>query len=482
MSRLPFDAGKAGGAEPGAAADPDVLSVGRLSALISATLERGMPASIRVRGEVSNLSARNHWYFSLKDDEAVIGCVAWASTVRRFGFRPGDGDAVIATGHVGHYATQGRTQLYVTALEPAGEGLLERRFRALCDELRRLGYFDDDRKRPLPVFPRRIAVITSATGAALQDVVATAAARCRAVGLHVVDVRVQGEGAAEAVAEAVGRVDRDRDRLGVDAILVTRGGGSIEDLWAFNERVVADAVLRCHLPVVAAIGHESDTTVIELVADRRAATPTQAIMHLVPDGADLARQVEHLQHRLRSLVRRRLERERERLDAVVRHELFARPEVLVERGRRQLEHLELHFRRALRLRTADDRARLALLADRLLRAVRRRIDQRDRVRRLEHDVHRAAARAVERTRRDVDRLAARLDAVDPRLVLARGYSYTVTAAGTLVRRVGDVGEGDLLDTHVADGSIRSTVGGSRARRRHRAGGADGGQPNLFDGS
>ncbi|MHC4142614.1 MAG: exodeoxyribonuclease VII large subunit, partial [Planctomycetota bacterium] len=233
------------------------------------------------------------------------------STARSFGFEPEDGTEVIATGHLSHYGPQGRTQLYVDRLEPVGAGALEIRFRALCKELRGLGYFDQDRKKPLPALPRRIAVITSATGAALQDVIATASNRLPAVGFVLIDVRVQGEGAAEQVAAAMRMADDRRFELGIDAILVTRGGGSAEDLWAFNERIVADAAYACELPLVAAIGHESDTTVIELVADVRAATPTQAVVRLVPARTQLQEQVAHLQDRLRFLLGRHLERQRQ---------------------------------------------------------------------------------------------------------------------------------------------------------------------------
>jgi len=185
----------------------------------------------------------------------------------------------------------------------------------MCDELRELGYFDDARKRPLPLLPRRVAVVTSADGAAVHDVRSTADQRCRAVGLLIVDVRVQGDGAADEVARAIRWVDANRDDLGVDALIVTRGGGSMEDLWTFNERVVADAAFGCSLPLVAAIGHESDTTVIELVADRRAATPTQAAMALVPSAEDLLRQVAHLEHRLCAVAQVQRERDASRRDA-----------------------------------------------------------------------------------------------------------------------------------------------------------------------
>jgi exodeoxyribonuclease VII large subunit len=421
VALLPFDPDRARGPEVRSDAR-DHMTVSEVADLIRSTLENHLPSPLRVIGQVSNLSTRKHWYFSLKDEQAVVSCVAWVSASRTFGFVPDEGAEVVATGHVTHYGPQGRTQFYVTRLEPVGAGTLELKFRAMCDELRRLGYFDLQHKKPLPVFPRRIAVITSAGGAAVSDVISTAAERCRAVGLLVVDVRVQGDGAAGGVAAAIRRIDADSERLGVDAILVTRGGGSVEDLWAFNERVVADAVYECRLPLLAAIGHESDTTVIELVADVRAATPTQAVMRLIPSADELTGQLDHLDRRLRLLVQRHLERKRARLDAAVLRD----PRSLVQRARE----------------------RLAAVSGRLGRAT---------------TVH------VRRRRDRAEALGRQLAALDPHRVLNRGYSYTTTESGALVASVKDVRDGDRIVTRVADGSIDSVVGRTVA------------QMDLFDG-
>ncbi len=397
----------------------DHLTVSEVAELIRSTLESHVPSPLRVIGQVSNLSNHKHWYFSLKDEQAVMSCVAWVSSASRFDFVPAEGDEVVATGHVSHYGPQGRTQFYVTRLEPVGAGALELKFRAMCDELRRLGYFDQQHKKPLPVFPRRVAVITSTSGAAVHDVISTADERCRAVGLLLVDVRVQGDGAAEQVAAAIRRIDADAAKLAVDAILVTRGGGSVEDLWAFNERIVADAAFKCRLPLLAAIGHESDTTVIELVADVRAATPTQAVMRLIPSADELTGQLDHLDRRLRLLVRRQMERQRERLEAAARSALLRDPRALVQRAREKV----------------------TTLAGRLGRAT---------------TVH------VRRQRDRMEALTRQLAAVDPHGVLGRGYSYTTNESGVLVASIRDVSDGDRIVTRLRDCSIDSVVGkGSR---------------------
>jgi exodeoxyribonuclease VII large subunit len=494
VSRLPFDPARVAGPPDdsppparreqrryGHLGEAQHLTVGELAGLIRRALEERLPAPLRVAGEVSNLRTPGHWYFSLKDDEAVVACVAWASTVRRFSFTPRDGDAVVATGYVSHFESQGRTQFYVQALAPLGAGALEQRFRAMCDELRRLGYFDDARKKPLPLLPRRVAVITSAAGAAVHDVVTTAAQRCRAVAILVVDVPVQGAGSGAAIAAAIAAVDARREELEIDAIIVTRGGGSAEDLAAFNERAVADAAFACRLPLVAAIGHESDTTVIELVADVRASTPTQAAMRVVPDAEELARQIEHLAHRLRLVARRRLDLAQQRLadrrvTGAVRH--------AVARARARVERLAAAL---ARLRPAAIVAarheRVAVLAHRLDAAVRRRTDARGAVADLADRLRAALRRRLERGRDRVEQWRRALAALDPAEVLRRGFSYTTDESGAVVRSARSVRAGAMIRTHLADGAVDSRVERAPAPtvRRRSAPGADGNgdQMDLF---
>ena len=448
MARTSFDPQKAAGAEPlksdGQRSAPEIqaqpLTVSQVSELIKFTLETRMVSPLRVVGQISNFRVNNHWYFSLKDEHAVLNCVAWATAARKFGFVPKDGDEVVITGHVSHYGPQGRTQMYVDAIQPVGAGALELKFRALCEELRGLGYFAEQRKKPLPLFPRRIAVITSKTSAALADVIATAGQRCKAVKLLVIDVRVQGDGATEDVVRAIHWVDRHRQRLGVDAMVITRGGGSIEDLWAFNERIVADAVFKCHVPVVAAIGHESDTTIIELVADVRASTPTQAIMRLIPSAEDLCRQIDHLSHRLGSLLRRAVEQQRQRW----RRSAADLPRI----GRARIAHERARVERfgkiLLQLRPtsqlAQRQARLAVTTDRLHRAIARRIDDRRRLELVRVDIDRRIHRHVRSMREGLIAGERQLAAMDPHGVLRRGYSITQTADGSIVKSVADVGQ------------------------------------------
>lgn len=461
MGRLPFDPSRMRGPAPSPGDPPGegVLTVSRLAALIRATIEQHLPARIRVLGEVSGLRRATHLYFSLKDADAVIGAVVFASTLRKVGFDPRDGQEVIATGRLEFYEPQGRLTLIVERLEPVGEGALEIRFRQLCDELRKLGWFDPERKRPLPTFPRRVAVVTSPSGAALQDVIVTMHKRCPAVGVAVVPVRVQGEGAAGEVVRALHAISAHHDRLGIDAVIVTRGGGSPEDLAAFNERAVAEAILHCAIPVVAAIGHETDTTIAELVADERCATPTHAAMRLTPDAHALGRQLDALGARLRAHAGRALRFERQRLESAARRPALADPRSTARAASRRLDHLAAELEGASshavqRLRRRLDAAALAL-ERRQPRAVLAHA-------RATQDAHagrfqRALRHTLVLRSHEVDGLARRLDAVGPGAVLRRGYSCTRRPDGAVVRDATDLRPGERLTTYVALGAFRSEV-------------------------
>ncbi len=433
------------------------LTVSELSTSIVEALER-LPSTLRVRGEISNLSTRRHWYFSLKDEHALIGCVMWSSRTRGVETMPAEGDEVEVSGHIAHYAPQGRTQFIVERLRPAGAGALRARFEALCAELREAGWFDEDRKQPLPLLPRRIAVVTSGTSAALTDVVRTARERCPGVSLLVVDVRVQGDEAAGQVAEAVRRIDAHRATLGVDAVLVTRGGGSPEDLQAFNEREVAGAVHACSLPVVAAIGHESDTTIVELVADRRASTPTQAVMHLLPDAGELRQQVDDRAARLRLLSRQLVRHEVDRI-ARAGERLRRSVELEGQRRRTTVQRLATELaRRRPDVLLQQRHARLQVVGQRLQSSLRRRLDAgRSRLQRAAAGLPRIVQHDVTRRRDRLDTLDRTLQAMGPVSVLERGFSMTTDESGAVVRTTAGVEPGVRLVTHLVDGRIETLV-------------------------
>ncbi len=435
------------------------LSVSALASLIDGAIRDGLPAKVRVVGEITNLRHRTHYYFDLSDGDAVINAVFFASAAKRSRTPLEIGTEVVATGRVDYYAPNGRVSLVVERVDPVGVGAGQLAMQKLLAELRALGWLDPEAKRPLPVFPRRIAVVTSRTGAALQDVIDTVRKRCPAVGLLVVDARVQGEAAAGEVRGAIRALSASHERLGVDAIIVTRGGGSAEDLAAFNDRGIAEAIHECEVPVVAAIGHETDTTIAELVADERCATPTQAAMRLTPDRAALREQVETLRRRMARTLGDRASFERRRVDALARRPVLADPREIVRLRRGELVWLGGRLDRATGERVGRAVRRLERLGSRLERG-RPTVVHARRAERL--DALRARlARAVrvthERERDRLDGLERELHAVGPMAVLARGFSTTLDERGRLVRTIEGLRPGQHLQTRLADGSVRSVV-------------------------
>lgn len=458
--------------------------VADLAARIDGALKAGLPARVRVTGEISGFSPRTHWYFSLKDADASIGCVMFASSARRSPYEPADGAQVVASGRIDFYAPSGRVSLICDSLSPVGVGERELAFRQLIEDLRADGLLDPERKRPLPSVPRRLAVITSAAGAAKHDVIDTCRRRWPAAELLIIDAAVQGERAVASVSAALDAVSSTASVQAIDAAILTRGGGSPEDLWAFNERPVAEAVARCSVPVVAAIGHESDTTIAELVADERAATPTQAAVRLTPDRVELDRQTDAATRGLVSAVARALGSRRETLRLLARSPTIRDPgrglAIVRDQFVRASESLEQSV--GSRLRDArEDVARLAMRLEHhtpagMVLGVRRRIDH------AEASLARLAARSNREARTLAGTLTGRLerateamltaeaerldaaegllDALDPARVLGRGYSLTTDASGSLVTRASQVSHGDRVTTRVAKGSFDSVVGGA----------------------
>lgn len=467
MTRLPFDPDRVRGGERKSSAKSKnaPLTVSQVTDLINQALVESLPRKVSVVGEISNLSRRGHWYFSLKDEGAVLKCVAWASKANKFGFDAKDGLSVVAKGSIQFYGPQGQTQLYVDSLEPVGAGALELRFRALCEELRSLGYFDVETKKPIPTFPRRVAIITSRKGAALQDCIDTMNRRCKAVGILVVDVRVQGSQAAPEIVKALKHIAKNHERLRVDAVLLTRGGGSIEDLWVFNERIVADALFIFPIPTVAAIGHETDTTIAELVADQRCATPTQAATLLTPETRELLVQVDQSARRLAMNAHHRMRYALQQL-AGLEQSLHSAAQSNIRRSAMYAQRLATRLGPLRPDRVIMQRSRrLGIATVRLHTAGRQAVRHRaEQPAALNHQLNQAVRHQFDSITARLDRAGATLRSVDPRRVLKRGYSITHLPDGTVVHSVADAPPGTRLLTNVADGSIASKVQSSLPRQ------------------
>lgn len=446
------------------------MRVRELAAMVDGAIRRGVASPLRVVGEVSGLRDRTHLYFDLKDGEAVVACVLFANVVRKHRIVLRDGLEVVVTGSLEFYAKAGKLSLIGTNAQPVGAGALDLAFKQLCEQLRGLGWFDDVRKRPLPTFPRRVAVITSRSSAALQDVLDTMRRRCAAVEVALVDARVQGESAAAELRAKLVALSRNHKALGIDAVIITRGGGSAEDLWAFNDRALAEAILKCPVPVVAAIGHETDTTIAELVADVRAATPTQAAMRLTPDSATLLEQIDIAGTRLRGSLLRRTADGARAIEAISRRRPIANPLSITADARALLDRSTDRLRDRARERLHHATLKLERLSARL-EAHKPATELARRSQRLDHAADRLARAMGQRMgseSRRIDASERQLRAVGPQGVLARGYSYTTLADGRLVRSASAVSAGDELVTTLAEGRVRSTVADGTPRKKPAA--------------
>jgi exodeoxyribonuclease VII large subunit len=393
---------------------PRPLSVCELNGLILELLEGSFPR-VWVAGELSRVqyASSGHVYFNLKDEEAVIDAVLWRTTASKVRFRLEQGLSVLVRGRISVYVPRGKYQIVVEEIEPQGQGALELAYQQLKAKLEARGWFDPSRKKPLPLLPQRIALVTSPTGAVVRDMLRILRRRWPLTEVWVCPVPVQGQEAAPRIAamiELLNQLDHPPDLM-----IVGRGGGSLEDLWAFNEEMVAAAMASSHIPIISAVGHETDFTIADYVADRRAATPSEAAEMAVPDRYELLAQLENLRQRLPRRLQELCRTARQRLDSMAKRRVFTHP----------LEHF-----RAL-AQTLDT---LADRADRALQQV------------------------VKEKRLQVESLAAQLTLLNPLQVLARGYSLTQDqATGRCLTDAATVQPGQTIVTQLHRGRLRSRV-------------------------
>lgn len=386
------------------------VSVTQLTQYIKLLLDRDeILSQVCVRGELSNYKAHSsgHQYFTLKDEGAVISCVMFRSDAMRMRFRPESGMKVILYGRVSLFPKSGQYQIYVTAMQPDGVGALAVAFEQLKRRLHEEGLFDPAAKKPLPAYPQHIALVTSPTGAAVRDMIRILGSRWPMAEVLVCPVRVQGDGAAEEIAAMLDYVDKHRL---ADVIITGRGGGSLEDLWAFNEEIVARAIWRCETPVISAVGHEPDVTISDYVADLRAATPSNAAELAVPDCTVLQQTLRQTLLRLEQAERNRISRLSQRLKMLADSRVMKRPDAYLQQQELQLEMLR---------------------------------------QRLEH----SGAYMMNRNMTRFQKTAAKLDALSPLKVLSRGYAM-VTCEDTVVRSVQQVEAGQSLSVSLSDGTVQ----------------------------
>ncbi|MFM4732449.1 exodeoxyribonuclease VII large subunit [Aeromonas salmonicida] len=437
--------------------EQQVFTVTRLNSAVRMILEQDL-GLVWLTGELSNLAmpSSGHWYFSLKDLGAQVRCAMFKGNNRRVAFRPQDGMQVLVQARVSLYEPRGDYQLIIESIQPAGDGVLALRFEELKRRLGAEGLFDEGRKRPLPREPRAVGLVTSATGAALHDMLTVLKRRAPDLPIFIYPTQVQGSAAIGQIVAAIALANR---RAEVDVLIVGRGGGSLEDLWCFNEEVVARAIANSAIPVISAVGHEVDVTISDFAADLRAPTPSAAAELVAPDQSARAQRLAHLWQRLVQAMnrhqtaashgfvllqkrldhqdpKRRLEQQSQRLD-----ELSARLQQLLNQrlhqGERRLANLELRLQATSPERLlAIGRRRHQLAQERLHALIAKRQDQAS---------HRLAM------------LTARLDGVSPLATLGRGYSITRTQSGDVINRAAQVNAGQTLVTTLAEGHLQVRV-------------------------
>ena len=434
----------------------DIYTVSRLNREVRTMLEGTFPL-IWLEGEMSNLArpGSGHWYFTLKDEVAQVRCAMFRNRNMLVKGKPENGMQVLVRARISLYEARGEYQLVIEHLEEAGDGALRRAFDALKAKLDAAGLFDMAHKQAIPALPRCIGVITSPTGAAIHDILTTLKRRFPGIPVIVYPVPVQG---TEAAAEIARMITLAGERAECDVLLLARGGGSLEDLWAFNEEVVARAMYACPIPLVAGIGHEVDVTIADFVADQRAPTPTAAAELVSPNQQEWRQRVMQLQTRLRRIASRNLDARQQQLRYVASR--LPHPARRVEARLQRLDELELRRNHAMQHLLRHRRATMHMMQERLQKfSPRQRLVQyRLHNHNLEQRLLTGLRHRLQHQQQQLHHFAHALDTVSPLATLSRGYAI-VTVAGNdkIVRRAGEVNPGDAIHTRLAQGRLISTV-------------------------
>jgi exodeoxyribonuclease VII large subunit len=441
-------------------ANRDVYSVSRLNREVRVLLERGF-GSLWLEAEVSNFArpSSGHWYFSLKDAAAQVRCCMFRQRNMLCSFTARDGQKVLVRARIGLYEPRGEYQLIVDHMEDAGLGALKRQFEELSAKLAAEGLFAPERKRALPMLPKRIGVITSPSGAAIRDILHVLARRFPAVPVLIYPVAVQGAAAAPELVAALRAAGR---RAECDVLILARGGGSLEDLWAFNDETLARSIAACPIPVVTGVGHEIDFTIADFAADVRAPTPSAAAEIAVPDGEEWLASLSRLDQRLQRGMLRRLEAQRERLRRVIGRAARVSPTARLSQQSQRLDDLEQRLARALRQILADRRSVLGEHRSRLWQVspIARVRNSAARHAALFARLRAAALARLQQARERLSPLARTLNAVSPLATLDRGYAIVSREDGGILRNAVDAAPGTIIEARLAVGKVRAKVQGS----------------------
>ena len=434
-----------------------VYTVSRLNREIRTVLEQGF-ASLVLTGEISNFiaPASGHWYFSLKDDKAQIKAAMWRGNNRSQSYRPENGAQVTVKARVSLYEPRGDYQLIVEHMEPAGEGQLKQEFDALKMRLAAEGLFSSAYKKPLPQNINRIGVITSATGAAIKDMLTVLKRRAPQLEVIIYPAMVQGK---EAHIHLINQIELANARNEVDILILGRGGGSLEDMWCFNHEQLARAIHNSDLPIISAVGHEIDTTISDYVADMRAPTPSAAAELVSPNTQELHSKVTQLINRLNNAFKHSIADKRA-LATQLQHRLnLCHPRNQLNQKAQRLDELSIALQQAMQSRLYQQERTLNNLTPRLMRQSpdKKLAQASHQLSQLQARLNQAIQQQLQQANNSLALQASKLDSVSPLNVLARGYSITKTQQGKVVKSVGQIKTGDVLVTELVDGSVKSTA-------------------------
>lgn len=430
-----------------------ILTVREFSAAAKQLIEASLPL-VWIRGEISNFvgASSGHWYLSLKDSQAQIRCVMFRHKNQYLDFRPSNGMQVEVLALPTLYEARGDFQLTLEKMRPAGQGALYEAFEKLKNKLEQEGLFDAERKRALPVFPRQIGIVTSLHAAALRDVLRTLSNRMPSVPILIYPTPVQGADAGQKIAAAIRLAN---ERAECDTLIVCRGGGSLEDLWAFNEEVVARAISASRIPLVCGVGHETDFTIADFVADYRAATPTAAAQASLPDAAELAQRQQHIAERLSRAMLRRLEAAMQQLDYCQRRVLH--PAQRLQQQSEKLTHFQQRLMQAQKQLTQQRNWYWEMLRQRLHRARPQLLNRQSQQTALALRLQEAMTHSLQAQTLKMTALDKNLQLIDPKQVFSRGYSMVRDEQGKIVVNAAQLKAGAQLKVHFAQGSAVTQV-------------------------
>ncbi|HCH1541547.1 exodeoxyribonuclease VII large subunit [Vibrio parahaemolyticus] len=435
----------------------NIFTVSRLNAEVRLLLENEM-GIVWLVGEISNFSApvSGHWYLTLKDSRAQVKCAMFRGNNRRVTFKPANGNQVLVKARLSLYEPRGDYQLIIESMQPEGDGRLQQEFEELKMKLAAEGLFAQTNKLPLPEHPKRVGIITSKTGAALYDILDVLKRRDPSLPVVIYPSMVQGDDAAIQIAQAIGRAN---SRNECDVLIVGRGGGSLEDLWCFNNEILARTIAASQIPIISAVGHEVDMTIADFVADVRAPTPSAAAELVSRDNSHKDQSLVAKQHKLASAMRYYLSQQKQQSAQLLHRLERQHPSYQLQRQSQQLDELDMRLLRAMQ-RFIDTRQQAVERKHHRLQLnspVKHLAQQKSRLERVEHKLLDAMDRKLLTMRHQLAIAAEKLDTVSPLATLKRGYSITQTEQGKVVTSADDVKTGDLLVTRLANGEIHSTV-------------------------